>query len=92
MWQLNPDEQKSIVSAFANLDAIRASGVRLAGDKYFTLSADNRSIVVKKAGDGAVIVKTKQAILVAVYEAPIQAPEANSVVESLADYLISVNY
>jgi profilin len=37
-------------------------------------------------------VKTKQAILVAEYTAPIQAPEATLVAEGLADYLISVNY
>ncbi len=42
--------------------------------------------------DGILIVKTKQAILVAVYVAPIQAAEATPVVEGLADYLISVNY
>jgi len=43
-------------------------------------------------GDGAVLVKTKQAVLVAEYIAPTQAAEATSVVENLADYLISVGY
>jgi profilin len=42
--------------------------------------------------DGCVLVKTKQAILVAEYVAPIQAGEATTVVEGLADYLISVGY
>lgn len=42
--------------------------------------------------DGCVIVKTKQAILVAVYHAPVQQSEATMVVEGLADYLIGVNY
>jgi profilin len=42
--------------------------------------------------DGCVLVKTKQAILVAEYAAPIQAGEATIVVEGLADYLISVGY
>jgi profilin len=37
-------------------------------------------------------VKTKQAILVAEYVAPVQAGEATPVVEGLADYLISVGY
>jgi profilin len=66
--------------------------VRLAGQKYFTLSAADRTIQAKKGADGAIIVKTKQAILVAVYNSPIQAPEASPIVESLADYLISVSY
>lgn len=38
------------------------------------------------------LVKTKQAVLVTEYSAPIQAPEATPVVESLADYLIGVGY
>ena len=42
--------------------------------------------------DGAILVRTKQAILVAVYVAPNQAPEVTPIVESLADYLISVGY
>ena len=42
--------------------------------------------------NGAIIVKTKQAILVTVYQEPIQAGEATPIVESLADYLISVGY
>jgi profilin len=39
-----------------------------------------------------VVVQTKQAVLVCEYVAPTQAPEATSVVEKLADYLISVGY
>jgi profilin len=39
-----------------------------------------------------VIVKTTQAVLVTEYMAPIQAAEATTVVETLADYLISVSY
>jgi profilin len=37
-------------------------------------------------------VKTKQAVLVAEYTAPIQAAEATPPVEVLADYLIGVGY
>jgi len=38
------------------------------------------------------LVKTKLAVLVGVYKAPKQAPEATPVVESLADYLIASGY
>jgi profilin len=37
-------------------------------------------------------VKTKQAILIGEYTAPIQAGEATTIVENLADYLIGVGY
>lgn len=43
-------------------------------------------------GDGAIMVKTKQAVLVAEYTGPVQAGEATPIVEGLADYLISVGY
>jgi len=42
--------------------------------------------------DGCVLVKTKQAVLVAEYESPIQQTEATVIVEGLADYLIGVGY
>ncbi|THG95191.1 hypothetical protein EW026_g6415 [Hermanssonia centrifuga] len=90
--KLSTDEQKAIVVGFSKPDNILSSGVRLGGQKYFALSANDRSIYGKKGADGVVIVKTKQAVLVAVYLAPIQAPEATPIVEGLADYLISVGY
>ncbi|PFH49481.1 hypothetical protein AMATHDRAFT_63180 [Amanita thiersii Skay4041] len=91
-FTLSPEEQKALLTAHTNEAQTQASGLKLAGEKYFTLSVNPRSIYLKKQADGAVIVKTKQAILVAVYLAPIQAPEATPVVENLADYLISVQY
>ncbi|KAF8415628.1 profilin [Boletus edulis BED1] len=91
-YKLSPDEQKAIVNAHNNVEATQASGVRLAGQKFFTLQANDRSVYGKKGADGCILVKTKQAILVAEYVAPIQAPEATPIVEGLADYLISLNY
>ncbi|KAI0002526.1 profilin [Russula compacta] len=91
-YSLTPDEQKAIRESFSNPDKAFASGIKLAGKKYFTIQANDRSVYVKKGGDGAVLVKTKQAVLVAEYAAPVQAPETTPVVEGLADYLISVEY
>ncbi|KAI0635071.1 profilin [Trametes polyzona] len=91
-YTLSADEQKAIVNAFNKPDEVLASGVRLAGQKFFTLQANDRSIYGKKQADGCILVKTKQAVLVAEYTAPVQAPEATPIVENLADYLISVGY
>ncbi|TEB30892.1 profilin [Coprinellus micaceus] len=91
-YVLSPEEQKAVLNAFKSHEAVLASGLRLAGQKYFALQANERSVYLKKQADGVVIVKTKQAVLVGVYEAPIQAAEATTVVEGLADYLISVGY
>ncbi|WP_159395487.1 profilin [Streptomyces sp. 3211] len=47
---------------------------------------------LKKGFDGAVVVKTKQTILVAAYKGPVQAPEVTPTVESLGDYLVGTGY
>jgi len=43
-------------------------------------------------GSGAILRKTKQAVLVGEYEPPIQAGEATPIVENLGDYLVSTGY
>ncbi|KAH9919491.1 profilin [Epithele typhae] len=91
-FTLTPEEQTKIVSMFNNAEEARTHGIRLSGNKFFTLSANDRSIYGKKGGDGCVLVKTKQAVLVTEYNAPIQAGECTPTVESLADYLIGVGY
>jgi len=75
------------------MSELQSTGLTLAGQKFIFLRNDElRSIYLKKKADGAVIVKTKQAILVAEYVAPLQAPESSPIVETLADYLINLNY
>ncbi|KAJ7097603.1 profilin [Mycena epipterygia] len=87
-YELSAEEQKAAVSAFSNIDAVQTSGLKLHGTKFFTVSANERSIYGKKGGDGCVLVKTTQAVLVGEYAMPVQTQEAVKVVETLADYLI----
>ncbi|KAJ7705607.1 profilin [Mycena rosella] len=91
-YTLSAEEQKAVIGAFSNVESVQASGLKLAGVKFFTVQITDNSIYGKKGGDGYVIVQTTQAILVAEYAAPVQAPEAVKVAEGLADYLRSVNY
>jgi profilin len=60
--------------------------------KYFVLRADDRSVYGKKEASGIVCVKTKQAVLIGIYDPPTVAGEATKIVETLADYLISMNF
>ncbi|KAI0826713.1 profilin [Trametes gibbosa] len=91
-YTLSAEEQKAIIAGFNDATAVQGSGVRLAGQKFFVLQANPRSIYGKKQADGCVLVKTKQAVLVTEYTSPTQASEATIIVESLADYLIGVGY
>ncbi|KIP11291.1 hypothetical protein PHLGIDRAFT_10763 [Phlebiopsis gigantea 11061_1 CR5-6] len=91
-FNLTPEEQATLLAAHDNTAQTQASGIRLAGVKYLTISVDERSINGKKGVDGCVIVRTKQAILIGTYTTPSQQSEAAVVVEGLADYLIGVGY
>lgn len=46
--QLSADEQKAVLNAFKDPSAVQASGLRLAGNKFFALQANDRSIYLKK--------------------------------------------
>ena len=49
MRQLSPDEQKAVINAFSNPEQTQAQGIRLAGQKFFTLQADPERVYGKKA-------------------------------------------
>jgi len=100
IWAISPTlkltdaEQATIRTAFDSdkQEQTESKGITAAGLKYFTLQWSKRSIYGKKGADGIILVKTKLAVLVAVYKAPKQAPEATPIVENLADYLIGLGY
>ncbi|KZT55625.1 Profilin/allergen [Calocera cornea HHB12733] len=91
-FDLSIPEQQAIVRVFQDPSAAQASGVRLAGTKFFTVQVDDQKLYGKQGPNGCTLVKTTQAVVVAEYKAPVLAGEANVVVEKLGDYLRSVNY
>ncbi|KAG0174499.1 profilin, required for normal timing of actin polymerization in response to thermal stress [Apophysomyces sp. BC1034] len=91
-FQVQSSEMSEIIAAFADNTTVQANGVHVAGVKYFTLRADDRSIYGKQKADGVCLVKTLQAVIVGVYVEGMQAGSCTTVVEGLADYLISVGF
>ncbi|KAE8314703.1 profilin-2 [Aspergillus transmontanensis] len=89
---LSKEEEHAVIDAYKNLEHTMSSGLKLAGEKFFCLSANPRSIYLKSQTGGAIVVKTTQAIIVAEYVAPVQSGEAAPLVEGLADYLIAMRY
>ncbi|MGW6691735.1 profilin [Streptomyces sp. NPDC054961] len=89
-YTLSAEGQKAVIEGFKDLSRVQASGLKLAGQKFFCVrTTADRSIYLKKQADGATVVKTKQAVIVAEYAAPIQGPESIALVEGFADYVIS---
>ncbi|KAL9001067.1 MAG: hypothetical protein Q9188_005545 [Gyalolechia gomerana] len=90
-----PAEIKAVVVSFADtsdVKKVQSEGFYVAGEKFFTLRSDERSLYGKKGKEGVVIVKTQQAILVAHYPESVQPGAATNTVEQLGDYLLSVGY
>ncbi|MCJ1350891.1 MAG: profilin, required for normal timing of actin polymerization in response to thermal stress [Icmadophila ericetorum] len=91
-FSVTADEVKKIVAAFKDNAPIHEKGLHVAGQKYFVIKADERSLYGKQGKEGVVIVKTKQSILVTHYPETVQPGTAAKTVEQLADYLIGVGY
>lgn len=91
-FHLDALEISSIARGYDDPSNLQTSGLHVQGQKYFLLRADDRSIYGKRDAEGMVAVRTKQAILIAHYPAGVVAGDATTVVEKLADYLISVSY
>jgi len=94
-FQISPAEMQEVVGSYkdtAPQKKVQANGLHIAGEKYIVIKADDRSLYGKKGREGIVIVKTKQALLIAHYPETVQPGQAATTVEKLGDYLISVGY
>lgn len=91
-FELAGNEIAELARGFDDASNLQATGLHIQKQKYFLLRADDRSIYGKHEGEGIVAVRTKQAILIAHYPQGVQAGEATTIVEKLADYLIGLNY
>ncbi|CCH46843.1 putative profilin [Wickerhamomyces ciferrii] len=91
-FSLADQEIKSLVAGFEDPSSFLSSGLRLEDQTYRVTKADDRGVYGKNGAEGALAVRTNQSILIAHYPAGVQAPEANTVVEKLADFLIMNNY
>ncbi|MCJ1363129.1 profilin, required for normal timing of actin polymerization in response to thermal stress [Acarospora aff. strigata] len=93
--QVAPSEIKEVVTAYkdkSDVKQVQSNGLRIGGDRYVVIKADDRSLYGKKGKEGIVIVKTTQAILVTHYPETVQPGAAAKTVEELGDYLTSVGY
>jgi len=91
-----PEELKSIISKFDNVETLAATGVTINGMKYMYLSREvDRPLKVvraKKGTSGVHCIKTGQTFIMCVYEDPMIAEQAAVVAEKLGDYLLGVGF
>jgi len=88
---LTTAETKKFISNWASM---QATGINVAGVKYMFLRGPpmEKKVLGKKGDSGVIIVKSTQAFIVSVYEAPIISEQCGQTTEKLGDYLVSVGY
>ncbi|XP_059619227.1 profilin [Phlebotomus argentipes] len=91
-FEVTKDEISKLVKGFEREDLLTSGGVTLAGQRYIYLSGTDRVIRAKLGKVGVHCMKTQQAVIVSIYEDPVQPQQAASVVEKLGDYLITCGY
>ncbi|XP_042879524.1 profilin-like [Penaeus japonicus] len=97
VWAASPNlnvtqnEAKTIATSIGT-DNFSTNGVVLNGEKYVFLSGEEGTVRGRKGKKGVHITKTNTAIIIGLYEEPITPGSCACTVESLADYLKSLNY
>lgn len=86
------EELSKLSDCFDDQNPLTVSGLVIGGEKYVYLSGTDRVIRCKKGKSGLHAMKTQQAVLVAIFTEPVQHPQVASVVETLGDYLIGLQY
>ncbi|KAI1638527.1 profilin [Biscogniauxia mediterranea] len=95
-FTVQPAEMKNIVAILTGtgdaIDKAHADGVHVAGERYVVTRIEDRSLYARQGRTGIIVVKTKQAIIIAHYGETHQVGNSTQTVEALADYLIKVGY
>jgi profilin len=91
-FEVTKEELAKLVQGFDKTDILTSGGVTLAGQRHIYLSGTDRVVRAKLGKTGVHCMKTQQAVIVAIYEEPVQPQQAASVVEKLGDYLITCGY
>jgi profilin len=91
-FKASPEELRTLIGKFNNVDQMAQNGVMLAGTKYMYLSSTDKVLRARKGTNGVHVIKTTQTYIVCVYEDPIVPEQAASVTEKLGDYLIQVGF
>ncbi|KAK3687639.1 profilin [Podospora appendiculata] len=95
---LKPEEMQTIVAILNDngsgpaVDKAFSDGVYVQGERFVAFNVEDRHIYGRHGRTGIIIVKTKQAILVAHYGESQIAGNSTQTVEALADYLIKAGY
>ncbi|MGJ6969904.1 profilin [Streptosporangium sp. G11] len=92
----SPEEMGVIVGIVKGDEAVKdrafSDGLYVAGNRYILTRAESRSIYARSGRTGIAAAKTNRTVIVGHHSETAIAGNANSTVESLADYLTGQGY
>lgn len=92
-FAITADELKTIVTNMrSGPEYFQANGIRLGGEKFICLSAEEKLLRGRKGTSSMAVVATQTCVIAAVAKDGFSAGQLNTVVEKLADYLKTNNY
>ncbi|CAG8075005.1 unnamed protein product [Penicillium salamii] len=86
-FALSQEEINSLISAYTSSDNAFANGFSIAGEKFVTIKADERSLYGKKGKEGVIVARASSCTIIAHHGEGVQTTNAATVVENLVDYL-----
>ncbi|KAF8034158.1 hypothetical protein BT93_C0435 [Corymbia citriodora subsp. variegata] len=87
--QFKPEEIAAIMKDFDEPGSLAPTGLFLGGVKYMVIQGEPGAVIRGKKGPGGVTVKkTTQALIIGIYDEPMNAGQCNMIVERLGDYLV----
>nr|BFD89211.1 hypothetical protein KitaXyl93_05710 [Kitasatospora sp. Xyl93] len=91
-FALKDGEAAAILKLYADPSKVFNTGVTVGGTNYRGTRGVGRSIRGENSGNGTVLVRTDQTVLIGLYTAQQHREDAIYTVEKLADYLLSGGY
>ncbi|OOO10981.1 Profilin protein [Aspergillus oryzae] len=88
-FSISAEELQGLAAAFAQSNVAMANGIKVGGEKFVAIKADDRSLYGKKGKEGIIVVKTPSCVLVAHHGENVQTTNASAAVEKIADYIIN---
>ncbi|KAB8210879.1 Profilin/allergen [Aspergillus parasiticus] len=86
-FSISPEELQGLASLYADSASAMTSGIKVGGEKFVAIRADDRSLYGKKGKEGIIVVKAKSCVMIAHHAENVQTTNAATVVENLVDYI-----
>ncbi|XP_022252073.1 profilin-2-like isoform X2 [Limulus polyphemus] len=91
--KITPNELKFIVDSMrSNPTVFQENGIRIGGEKYICLNAENTLLRGRKGSSALCVVATEQCLIAAATIDGVPAGNLNMVVEKLGDHLRASGY